>query len=186
MKKSVFCSINNEEQAKKIAQELQSKGINLNDISIIIPQKKQGERGQEQRERGQEQRERGHEFREDESYEKNLKTQRPQEQATGKTQGAQTQPSIKGLTQITIQGIGTCLATGQIKNNLANQSLTQALTANGLPENDARKLETALKNGNAIVCIQSDNPQNIENATNIFKKQGARDICTTQEKAKTR
>lgn len=64
----------------------------------------------------------------------------------------------------------------QNPSNLSLRSLN-------LPDNDIKKFEENIKNGQYFVAVQSDNNDKLEKAQDLFRKEGLRDVASTRQKA---
>lgn len=53
----------------------------------------------------------------------------------------------------------------------------------GIPEYEAKKYEAGLKEGNILMSVHTNSDDEVQKATDILKKQGAKDISSSKEKA---
>ena len=193
-RKDVYCLANNENQAEHIISRLVSNGFTNEDISILCPDKSRrnakttGEwdsnfEGPQARARGG-----------DLSTEKHTKA--PEGATTGATAGGVlggTLGLLAGIGALAIPGLGPFIAAGPIMAALSGSAvggglglLVGALVGAGIPEYEAKKYEDALKAGNCLICVRTENSDEINRATEIMEKEGGRDISSKREKAKSR
>jgi hypothetical protein len=56
-----------------------------------------------------------------------------------------------------------------------------ALIGLGMPEFEARRYEHKVKDGNILLSVHADFPDDIKRAKSIFQRRGANDIATAEE-----
>lgn len=175
MTKAVYCLASNDEQARRIVDHLLSAGFSNEDISILYP---------------------------DQSSHKNVhkgittekKTKAPEGGVTGATTGGILGGSLgllAGIGALAIPGLGPFIAAGPLVAALSGSALggsvgllVGTLVGSGIPEYEAEKYASGLKNNNILLSVHTDNDGQIENAKAIMKKEGAKDISSTSEKTK--
>jgi hypothetical protein len=191
MKKAVFCLATNDEQAQRIVDHLLSSGFSNEDISILYPDRSN----------------RGHahenvDYDETTPKTKNKKgtlgteknTKAPEGGAVGAATGGILGGSLgllAGIGALAIPGLGPFIAAGPIMAALSGSAiggsvglLIGALVGAGIPEYEAKKYETGLKAGHILLSVHVDDSDEKNRAHDIMKKEGAKDISTTSEKAK--
>lgn len=196
MTKAVFGLATNEEQADRIVDRLLSSGFSNEDISILYPNRnKEKIRTNE----------RGEAIYDDTSTQRNAKrgnltterhTKAPEGGVTGATTGGILGGSLgllAGIGALAIPGLGPFIAAGPIMAALSGSAiggsvglLIGALVGSGIPEYEAKKYEAGLKQGNILISVHTDNGEEISQASEILKKEGAKDITSTKEKTKSR
>lgn len=94
---------------------------------------------------------------------------------------------------LTIPGAGPFVAAGPIIFALsgaivggAGGGLAGALIALGISEFEAGRYENKIKEGNILISVYAENPDEINRAKAIFKEAGAQEICTTGEDSPAR
>ncbi len=170
MSKSVICIAKSEIQAESIVDSLKNSGFSNNDISVLFPDKT-GTR--------------------DFSHEKHTKM--PEGTATGATTGGLLGGSLGwlvGIGALAIPGVGPFIAAGPIMAALGGAAIgataggvTGALVGMGIPEYEAKRYETHLKDGNILISVHTDDSDDIDRCKDIFKNAGAEDISATGEEA---
>lgn len=190
MTKSVFGLIKNEEQASRVVDNLISSGFSSEDISILCPDRRE----QVRRERG------------DVMYEEspstmkkgNLTTEKhskaPEGGATGAAVGGVLGGSLgllAGIGALAIPGLGPFIAAGPIMAAFSGSALggslglvVGALVGAGIPEYEAKKYESGLKEGNILISVHTDNDEEEERAFEILKKNEVEDVSSTREKTR--
>jgi hypothetical protein len=195
MKKAVFGLAVNEEQARHIVDDLLSSGFSNNDISILYPDHSKGNA------RTFEGKEVVYEKYSDISRQRkgNLGTEKhtkaPEGAVAGATAGGILGGSLgllAGIGALAIPGVGPFIAAGPIIAALSGSAvggslglIIGSLVGAGIPEYEAKKYEAGLKQGLILMSVHADNDEEIKRASDIFKKDGAKDISTTREKAKS-
>jgi hypothetical protein len=194
MTKAVFGLATNDEQARRIVDRLLSSGISKEDISILYPDRNKetirtNERGDVEYEDSPTQRN----MKKDLSIEKHSKAAKGG--VTGATTGGVLGGSVgllAGMGALAIPGLGPFIAAGPIMAALSGSAvggslglLIGALIGSGIPEYEAKKYEAGLKEGNILISVHTDNEEEINLATEILKKEGAKDISSSREKTRS-
>lgn len=184
MKKSIFGLANSEEKAQRIINELLSANFSNEDISVLSPDRKRetldvNERDIARPKKG------------------NLTTEKhtkaPEGGVTGATAGGILGGSLgllAGIGALAIPGLGPFIAAGPIMAALSGSAvggglglLIGALIGSGIPEYEAKKYEAGLKAGNILISVHAESDEEINKANEIFKRNGAKDISVSKEKA---
>lgn len=195
MTKAVFGLATNDEQARRIVDRLLSSGFSNEDISILYPDRSKDkirttERGDIEYENSSN----------DRNIKKgNLTTEKHSKAPEGGVTGAATGGILggslgllAGIGALAIPGLGPFIAAGPIMAALSGSAvggglglLIGALIGSGIPEYEAKKYEAGLKEGNILISVHIENDEELKRATEIMKKEGAKDISSTKEKAKS-
>lgn len=100
---------------------------------------------------------------------------------------------LVGLGSLAIPGLGPFIAAGPLMAALAGSGiggsvgvLVGALVGMGIPEEEAKRIETYIKKNNFLVALQVDSVQEVNRARDIFKQVGAHDITVSAEKSTAR
>jgi hypothetical protein len=159
-----------EEQAARIVDDLKSAGFSNNDISVMLPDRS-GTR--------------------DFAHEKGTKA--PEGAVTGAGTGGilgGTLGWLVGIGALAIPGLGPFVAAGPIMAALggaaagaATGGLVGALVGMGIPEYEAKRYESRLKEGRVLLSVHSDNSDETRRAKEIFERNGAEDIATAGEES---
>jgi len=95
---------------------------------------------------------------------------------------------LVGIGALAIPGIGPFLAAGPIMVALAGVGvgaalggITGALVGFGVPEFEAKRYETRLKNGGILLSVHADNADWISKAKTILDKTGAEEVSSASE-----
>jgi hypothetical protein len=195
MTKAVFGLATNDEQARRIVDHLLSSGFSNEDISILYPDRNKSKIRTN---------ERGDVEYDDSSTERNTKrgnlttekhSKAPEGGVTGAATGGILGGSLgllAGIGALAIPGLGPFIAAGPIMAALSGSAvgggvglLLGALIGSGIPEYEAKKYEAGLKEGNILISTHTDSDEEIKRAKEIMKKEGAKDISSTREKAKS-
>lgn len=192
MKKVIFALVNSEEHAQRIVDKLQQAGFETDEISFLMSDK---EGKYELRQEGD------LEVYENKTFPKGKKgtlghekhTKAPEGSVTGGVTGGIIGGSIgllAGIGSLAIPGLGMFIAAGPIVAALSGSAvggavglLVGALIGLGIPEYEAKKYENMLKKGHVLVCVHTENSNQLEKAKEILQKEGATDIGTSKEKA---
>jgi hypothetical protein len=168
MAKAVFCIATSFPQAERIVDHLKTAGFSHNDISVLFPDT-QGTK--------------------DFAHEKNTKA--PEGAATGAGAGGVLGGVLgwlAGIGAIAIPGIGPFVAAGPIMALLGGAAvgatvggISGALIGMGIPEYEAKRYESKVKEGNILISVHSENSDETDRAKTIFKNAGAEDIATSGE-----
>jgi len=167
-KKSVFCIATSRSQADRIVDSLKTANFSNNNISALFADK-----------------DTSHDF----AHEKSTKA--PEGAVTGAGTGGVIGGAvgwIAGIGALAIPGIGPFIAAGPIMAALGGAAIgatvggiAGGLIGLGIPEFEAKRYEGKLKEGNILISVHTDKPQEITRAKDIFTNAGAHDICTTGE-----
>lgn len=167
-KKSVFCIASFREQAEHIVAQLKDEYFSSNDISLLFPDKSSTR-----------------EF----AHEKNTKA--PEGVATGAGTGGFIGGAlgwIAGVGALAIPGIGPLIAAGPIIAALSGAAVGAAvggiaggLIGLGIPEIEAKRYEGAVRAGNILISVHTENSKEIARAKEIFTQADAKNICVTDE-----
>ena len=167
-KKSVFCITTTREQADRIVEQLKTANFSNNDISVLFPDKATSR---------------------DFAHEKNTKA--PEGAIAGAGTGGVLGGAlgwIVGIGALAIPGVGPFIAAGPIMAALSGAAIGAAtggiaggLIGLGIPELEAKRYESKVKEGNLLLSVHTENSEEIKRAKEIFTNAGAHDICTTGE-----
>ena len=167
-KKAVFCIAKSEEQAISIANLLKAQGFSNNDIAVLFPDRS-GTR--------------------DFAHEQHTKA--PEGAATGAVAGGVLVGALGwlvGIGSLAIPGVGPLIAAGPIMAALSGAAaggavggLAGGLVGLGIPEYEAKRYEGAVKNGNILISVHTDNSKERDAAKKIFEQANAQDISYTAE-----
>ena len=96
---------------------------------------------------------------------------------------------LAGMGALAIPGVGPLIAAGPIMGALAGLGvggavggLVGALVGMGIPEYEAKRYEGKIKEGNILISVHSENSDEVTRAKDIFERNGAHDISSTEEK----
>jgi len=196
MKKAIFGLAVDTKQANRIVDRLLSSEFSNDDISILYPdptQHKTRSNNRDYVEYGEPTTERG-------IKKGSLTTEKHSKSPEGGVTGAATGGILggslgllAGIGALAIPGLGPFIAAGPIMAALSGSAvggsvglLIGALVGSGIPEYEAKKYESGLKEGNILISVHTDSDEEIKLATEIMKEEGAKDISSTREKAKSR
>src|SRR5579862_2013529 len=166
--KSVFCIATSRDMAERIVSQLKAAMFSSNDISVLFPDK---------------------ETTRDFAHEKNTKA------PEGAIAGAGTGGVIggvfgwvTGIGSLMIPGIGVFIAAGPIVAALTGAAvgaavggIAGALIGLGIPEIEAKRYEGKINQGNLLISVHTEDSDEVSEAKEIFKANGAQDICSTGE-----
>ena len=168
MSQAVFCIAKTEGQAQRIVVDLKSAGFGNNDISVLFPDKT-GTR--------------------DFAHEQNTKA--PEGAAAGAGTGGVVGGALgwlAGIGALAIPGVGPLIAAGPIMAALGGAAvgaavggLTGALVGMGIPEDEAKRYEGKVKDGNILISVHTEDSDERARAKAIFERAGAEDISSTGE-----
>lgn len=123
------------------------------------------------------------------AHEKNTKA--PEGAATGAGTGALLGGGLGwlvGIGALAIPGLGPFIAAGPIVAALAGAGaggaiggLTGALVGMGIPEYEAKRYESRVKDGGILLSVHSDDSQWTKKAKEILERTGAEDVSSTRE-----
>lgn len=189
MRKAVYGLVATEEHARRIVDRLLDSDFSNEDISIISPG-----RGHRRTDVDND------EIKTHKNVKKGMTTEKkskaPEGGVAGATAGGLLGGSLgllAGIGAIAIPGLGPFIAAGPLMAALSGSAvggslglLLGSLVGAGIPEYEAKKFEVALRSGNTLISVHAANDEEIETARDIMKKEGAKDIATSKEKAKSR
>jgi hypothetical protein len=192
MKKAVFGLVSSQDQARKIVDDLLSSGFANEDISILSPDSTKRE-NLHTNAHGETAFEETNAHRGKLTTEKHTKA--PEGGVTGATAGGLLGGSLgllAGIGALAIPGIGPFIAAGPIMAALGGSAvggslglLLGSLIGSGIPEYEAKKYENGLKAGNILVSVHTERDEDLSRATEILKRNGAKDISSSHEKSKS-
>jgi hypothetical protein len=100
---------------------------------------------------------------------------------------------LAGVGSLAIPGIGPFVAAGPLLAALAGAGIggtvggiTGALVGLGIPEYEAKRYESAVKDGGMLLSVHADDSEWVTKAEEIFKEFGARDISSSSEEKPSR
>src|ERR1700736_6317853 len=167
-KKAVFGIATSEEQAIQIANQLKAAGFSNNDIAVLFPDRS-GTR--------------------DFAHEQHTKA--PEGAAAGALAGGALAGALGwlvGIGSLAIPGVGPLIAAGPILAALTGAAaggavggLTGGLVGLGIPEYEAKRYEGAVKNGNILISVHTEDAKERDLAKKIFEQAQAKDISYTAE-----
>src|SRR5262245_39549475 len=169
-KKSVFCLVRDEAQACQIIDKLKMAGFSNNDISALLPDK--------------------HSTREF-AHEKG--TTAPEGAVTGAGTGVVLGGVLGwlvGAGTLAIPGLGPFIAAGPLMAALSGAAvggaaggLLGALVGMGIPEYEAKRYESRLREGRMLLAVHCENSDQVKQGKEIFKNAGAEDIAASSEES---
>src|SRR6266550_3292304 len=155
-KSSVFCIAKSASQAEQIVEDLQSSGFDVSEISVLMP-----DTGGK------------HDF----GHVKATKA--PEGATTGATAGGVTGGVLgllAGIGALAIPGIGPFIAAGPLMAALSGAAigagtggLVGALVGLGIPEIEAKRYESKIREGRILISVHSDNSEQTKRAKEIFE-----------------
>ena len=165
---AVFGLFNSQNQVEMAVDRLKMEGFRNSDISVLMPSKEGTQ-----------------------NFAHEKATKAPEGASTGAGSGALLGGGLGwlvGIGALAIPGIGPFVAAGPIMAALAGAGVggavggvTGALIGMGIPEYEAKRYETFVKDGGILVSIHVDDSQWEEKAKNLLKVAGARDIGEKDE-----
>lgn len=169
-KKSVFCLAKDEAQAVRIVEDLKLRGFSNNDISVLLPDKNTTR-----------------EF----AHEKGTKA--PEGALAGAGTGGVLGGVLGwlvGIGALAIPGLGPFIAAGPIMAALGGAAVgataggvVGTLVGMGIPEYQAKRYETRLREGRILMSVHSENSDQTKLAKEIFERDGAEDIAASSEES---
>jgi hypothetical protein len=166
----VFGLFENRSQLEDAIDELRREGFRENDISALLPDIQSSK---------------------DLAHEKHTKA--PEGAATGAAAGGAiggTLGLLVGIGALAIPGLGPFIAAGPIMATLAGAgaggaigTLTGALVGMGIPEYEAKRYESFLHKGGALLSVHADDRDWAGRARRILDRAGATGIDKTSEAA---
>ena len=167
-KKSVLCIATTRNQAMLIVDRLKMENFSNNDISALFPDT---------------------DTTRDFAHEKNTKA--PEGAVTGAGSGGVLGGALgwlAGIGALAIPGAGPFIAAGPIVAALSGAAvgaavggIAGALIGVGIPEYEARRYESKVKEGNILLSVHTENADEIRRAKRIFEESGAEDISIAGE-----
>jgi uncharacterized protein YcfJ len=168
MNKSVLGIVESQLQAEAVVSQLQSKGIPVSSISVLLPDK---------------------ESTRDFAHEKGTKA--PEGAVAGASTGGViggTLGVLAGIGALAIPGLGPFIAAGPLMAALSGAAagaalggITGALIGMGIPEIEAKRYEGKVKGGNILIAIHVEDSERQKQAEVALKEAGAHDISSTSE-----
>ncbi len=169
VRKSVFGILSTHTELEHAISELKARGFNRDDISVVMPK---GDYAQDMTVKNE--------------------TKAPEGASIGATSGlvlGGTFGWLVGAGLLAISGLGPLVAAGPLLAALAGASVVGtlggiggALVGMGIPEYEAQRYESALKNGGTLISIHTDGEIQEEKAKSILKSFGAKDISSSRDK----
>ena len=170
MKKSVFGILNSRQQAETVVDRLKNSGFYPNDISMLFA---------------------------DTSGTKDFAIEHDTKAPEGATTGGSTGFVVGGILgwlagigSLAIPGLGPFIAAGPIMAALSGAAvgtavggIVGALVGMGMPEFEARRYESKIKDGNILVSVHTEDSGGIDRATGILKECNVEDISIASESA---
>ncbi len=167
-KKAVFGIVPNLRVAEVAVTNLTTAGFSSNDISVLLPDK-DGTR--------------------DFAHEKNTKA--PEGAAAGAGTGGIAGGALGllvGIGALAIPGLGPLIAAGPLLATLSGAAvgaavggLTGALVGMGIPEIEAKAYEGKIRDGNILISVHTEAPEEVDRVKEIFKNLQAADVGSTTE-----
>jgi len=168
MKKSVFGILRTRQEAEAVVDRLKSAGFSSNDISILFPDTAGS-------------RDFAHEH----------ATKAPEGATTGGTSGfvvGGVLGWLAGIGSLAIPGLGPFIAAGPIMAALSGAAvgaavggIAGALIGMGIPEYEAKRYESKIKEGNILVSVHAEDGNEVDRAKDILKDAHAEDVATSGE-----
>jgi len=170
MKKSVFGILKNRAQAESVVERLQAAGFISDDVSMLFS---------------------------DTTGTRDFALQHETKAPEGATTGGGTGFVIGGILgwlagigMLANPGVGPLIAAGPIMAALSGAAvgtvvggIAGALIGMGVPEFEARRYESKVKEGNILVSVHADDSGKVDRAKEILKECNAEDVSTTTESA---
>lgn len=194
MSKAVFGLADSQEHADRIAKKLYDSGFSVDEISVLFSNKetlrsKDSDIAFDNPNSKHSRKDRG-------ALGTEKHTKAPEGGVTGATAGGiigGTLGLLAGIGALAIPGVGPFIAAGPIMGALAGSALGGSmglllgtLVGLGIPEYEAKKYETSLKQGGFLIAAHTEDSNKVKLAQDILKKEGAHDISVTREKTGTR
>lgn len=163
--KSVYAISVSQQQTEKIVARLKTKGFANDRISVLFPDKSSTS-----------------EF----AHEKNTKA--PEGAVTGGISGGVLGGAlgwIAGIGALAIPGVGPFIAAGPLAAAVGGAaagatvgSIAGGLVGLGLPEIEAKRYESKVKDGNILISVHTKDNDEVSLAKQILEEHDACDICT--------
>jgi hypothetical protein len=169
-KKAVFGVLRDEAQACRVVENLKAAGFSNNDISVLLPDKSGTK---------------------DFAHEKHTKA--PEGAATGAGTGGVLGGVLGwlvGIGALAIPGVGPFIAAGPIMAALGGAAIGAAagglvgtLVGMGIPEYEAKRYESKLREGRILISVHSEDSNQTKRAKEILERDHAEDIATASEES---
>ncbi len=195
MTKAVFGLANNEDHARRIVDHLLSSGFSKADISVLSPDRRKEHITTTVQ---------GNVVYQDTVIDRSAKkgtlgtekhTKAPEGGVTGAAAGGLLGGSLgllAGIGALAIPGLGPFIAAGPIMAALSGSAvggsmglLIGAIIGAGIPEFEAKKYEAGLKAGSILISCHTESSEELSRASDIMKKEGAKEISTSAEKTRS-
>jgi hypothetical protein len=165
-KESVFCLAPSPDLASKIIDRVKISGFSNNDVSALFPAL-------------------------------DIHRDLPHEKSSGTHDGehpskphrvawsAARRSGFASIGALVLPGVGHLVAAGPIifllKDSVVSSGggLAGALIAMGISESDASRYESKIKEGNILISVHVEDPENVTLAKTIFREAGAHSICAS-------
>jgi len=167
---AVFGIFKTQTQAERAVDALLAAGFRNDDISVLAPDQQTSKQF---------------------ASEKNTKA--PEGTAVGATTGGAlggTLGLLAGIGALAIPGVGPFIAAGPIMGALAGLGvgaatggLVGALVGMGIPEYEAKRYETRVKDGGILISVHCDDSDWVKKGKEILETAGAEDVSSAGEKA---
>ena len=168
MKKSVFCIFKTQDQAERAVERLKDAGFSSESVSMLFADTS-GAR----------------------SFAHEHGTKAPEGATTGGVAGFVAGGILgwlAGIGSLAIPGLGPFIAAGPIMGALSGAAvgtaiggIAGALIGMGMPEFEARRYESKVKEGNILCSVHVESEEQADRATNILKECGGEDVATSGE-----
>lgn len=166
--KSVFGIFDDRLELERTVDILKARGFRASDISVLMPTPESTK-----------------------NFAHEKATKAPEGATTGALSGTALGGALGwlvGAGALAIPGIGPFVAAGPIMAALAGGAIggtvggvTGALIGLGIPEYEAKRYETVVKEGGMLISVHADDGDWVDKAQEILKEAGARDISSSSE-----
>ncbi|MFN2378153.1 MAG: DUF3341 domain-containing protein [Candidatus Binatia bacterium] len=170
MSKAILCIATTLNQARNITDSLKSAGFNQDDISVLLADEE-----------------------ETSHFARTEDTRVPEGAATGASAGGLLGGALGwlvGAGALAIPGAGPFLAAGPILSALGGLAVGAtaggvggALVGVGIPDEDAKRYESRLRDGNILISVHTDDGAEAARAKAIFEREYGEDISCSGEAA---
>src|SRR6202171_614970 len=157
MAKAVIAIAKSEDQAVRVVEQLKAAGFSNDDVSVLLPDRA-GSR--------------------DFAHEHHTKA--PEGAATGAVAGgvaAGVLGWLAGIGTLAIPGVGPLIAAGPILAALSGAAaggavggLAGGLIGLGIPEYEAKRYEGAVRNGNILISVHTEDSKERDRAKKVFER----------------
>jgi hypothetical protein len=154
--------------AISIVEKLRAAGFTGNDVSVLYPDKSTTK-----------------------DFAHEMHTKAPEGATAGASSGGILGGALGwlvGIGTLAIPGVGPLIAAGPILAALSGAAIgatvggiTGALIGAGIPEVEAKRYETKLRDGRILISVNADDSKEVSAAKQIFKDAGAEDIASAAE-----